>query len=281
MTERKATLKSVKYGLKPDVVFVFPQYGDATIHAEKFQLANESDVFKTHFTSENWNNSDPIEISDISFEIFNIMMKFIYGKGEDSDVTDENRVQILYATRKYLINDLTYKCIKFMPISWNFFFFNDLEALYILSDSGLRSVGDYLENWSRQNATQIIPNMTRFDTYEPQKRLLKAILESPVLHCTELELYKAVLQLMMNKYKGEVYDEDKWRSELGSLIYLIRFPTMTLQELTECCKRPTLLTKEQVYDLQLWVQKKISSDTVFSFSISHRLVTKSLITQIA
>ncbi|GAB0100987.1 hypothetical protein DMENIID0001_171040 [Sergentomyia squamirostris] len=53
------------------------------------------------------------------------------------------------------------------------------------------------------------------------------------------------------------------------LIYLIRFPAMTVNELIQCAKPPSLLTGEQIMNLQLYVMEGIFTETLQLFPNIH------------
>ncbi|GAB0088908.1 hypothetical protein DMENIID0001_033720 [Sergentomyia squamirostris] len=116
--EIKPSVRSVlnphneKYGEKPDITFIFPANGGATISAEKIALSSKSDVFQKQFIA--WKDSpeERIQITDISFDIFNKFIKYIYG--HEIDIYEENYLEILYAAQKYFVNQLTFLAIEFL-----------------------------------------------------------------------------------------------------------------------------------------------------------------------
>uniref|UniRef100_A0A1B0CWT7 BTB domain-containing protein n=1 Tax=Lutzomyia longipalpis TaxID=7200 RepID=A0A1B0CWT7_LUTLO len=178
------------FGKNPDITFVFPSNGGATLRTERYKLIQKSEVFQKQFTSSSFKAEDRIIITDIFFDTFCELVAHVYEQ-----------------------------------------------------------------------------------TIEPHKRILEIILESTSFSISEFELYTAIVDMLKRNYEGRVYSEEDFRKKMGRMIYLIRFPTMTVPELVSCAKKPSLLNERQLLDLQLWVQEKIYTDTLQFFSVVSRTKT--------
>jgi hypothetical protein len=74
-----------------DVTFVFPEKNDASIRAHKVILSTHSDTFRRMFSSGfRERDAKEIPIKDVSFDIFALVVKFIYANG-NLNVSDELR----------------------------------------------------------------------------------------------------------------------------------------------------------------------------------------------
>ncbi|CAH1785848.1 unnamed protein product, partial [Owenia fusiformis] len=95
-----------------DIQFSFGASRESTVYAHKVIIGAASDVFKSMLYGDLKETSDVIDIPDISMEIFLEIMRFIY-YGEVI-LTPENVLEIVYATKKYLVPGLGEKCRKFL-----------------------------------------------------------------------------------------------------------------------------------------------------------------------
>lgn len=260
--------EGVKYGDNPDVTFFFPKNGGAIVNAEKYRLAKISEIFRKQLSPTNveYETGEVIEITDISFEIFSIVIQIIYGG--DIDINEENYRELLYMGIKYLLYDLTHKVVNFVLAFvnednlWDHFEFID--------KLNIPSLSDHMKRICLSYPLEVIHGLTRS---VPHKKILQIILESPCLRCTDFAIYEAIVRTFSNNLDDDIFDVPKYmREELGKLIYLIRFPTMTKMEIIKCAQFPSLLTDEQVVDFLLWKTQKKFSNTLQFFSSQPRIL---------
>ncbi|GAB0093362.1 hypothetical protein DMENIID0001_084540 [Sergentomyia squamirostris] len=259
-TEKTGT-RRIEFEVNCDVTFTFSgDHGDEIL-AKKSKLVQKSEVFQTQFASGIEGNR--INITDISFETFNELIKHIYEK--EVQVRKENFLEIFYASRKYFVNDLILKVIKFIE---SFVQASNLGEYFADIDKfDIKTINDHILNLCARQPIDIVRTLNW--SLKPQIGILKIILESPILNCSEYELYREIMQ-MIEKTKGD----KTWKEvqkEFGKMIFLIRFPTMTVSDVIKCGKEPTLLSEKQAFDILLWIQEKIFTETLQFFSTRPRI----------
>ncbi|XP_055693112.1 uncharacterized protein LOC129795672 [Lutzomyia longipalpis] len=254
----------IVYGDNPDVTFFFPDNGGAQLLVEKRKLAQSSVVFQKQF-SEGFESSDRIAIKDISFDTFNVAMKEIYGSS--IEIRESNYQELLYVASKYFIYTLIEKIIQF---ALTFISAKNLtEHFEAIERYEIKRLNDHIEDICVRHPLEIIEKL---DCTKAHMNLLKIILQSSNLTCSEYDLYVAVVNMMKEASKDALDVATEMRKKLGNLINFIRFPVMSIDELILCAKPPSLLTKEQALDLLLWVKCGIYSESVQFFSTNSRSI---------
>ncbi|GAB0093361.1 hypothetical protein DMENIID0001_084510 [Sergentomyia squamirostris] len=239
---------------------VFFSIGNDLIMARKSKLGHKSEVFKAQFAS--GIEGKRINIPDISFEIFYLLIRNIYDY--EIQVTPENFMEIFYASRKYFVHDLTTKVVLFV--------------LGFIQAINLAEYFDELEKFDIKTITDhIISLCGRFPihvirtlkwTVKSHKTILKIILESPIINCPEFHVYREMMQMIENTCGNQNWlDVQK---EFGTMIHLVRFPTMSVTEVIKCGKPPTFLTAKQAFDIVLWIQERAFTETLQFFSAMPR-----------
>ncbi|XP_055715748.1 uncharacterized protein LOC129809729 [Phlebotomus papatasi] len=260
--------KLIKYGAAPDVTFVFPNDGGALLMTEKSVLMKNSEVFQKQFASAISTDKDgKISIMDISYDTFNLIIQYFYN--ESFPINAENYQGILYASKKYFINTLITKVAQFLL---NFItYINIVEHFEFLEKFEIGIVNAHMKGVIVKQPVQVIQRLTKSPSH---MRILQMILESDVLYCSEFQLYLAIKNMMIEEngnWKSVEEIEEKFKNDLGNLMYLIRFPNMTAEELIKCSVSPTLLTNKQKLDLIIWAQEKVFSESLLSFSTQIRI----------
>ena len=187
---------------------------------------------------------------------------------DDVDLTAANVMGVLYASRKYIITNLTKQCLKFLE-----------------------------DNLSAETALQILEQSMLFNDTNLKKKLLSkieeeapAILSSEdFMKLSEQTLHEILqLELCINKER-EVFDAAvKWaqkkcqelhksiegsnlREVLGENLYLIRFPTMTTDDINEAVVPSDVLTGSEGFQvLQYITAKKSKKPKNLPFSTERR-----------
>lgn len=266
MANTTTTPQRIEYGKKPDVTFIFPNDGDAVLLAERHHLARSSKIFQNQFSSSTNDIDGKIVITDISFDIFNLLLQHIY-EG-NVIVNSDNFSEVLYASRKYFIYDLVKITINFIMIYINYN--NVIDYFEFVDMFDLSYLNDHIRNVIIKNPLDIIGKLNKS---APHMRILKIILESEVSFHKEYELYDAIRKIMSKIVDDSVCNiEEKMREQFGKMIYLIRFPTMSTDELINCAKPPSLLTTKQVVDLLLWKNARILTETIELFCTTPRVM---------
>ncbi|XP_059619601.1 actin-binding protein IPP-like [Phlebotomus argentipes] len=258
--------KRLEFGSSPDICFIFPNHGGAIITAEKFALAKKSELFEKQFPpsrNEIDATSERVAITEISVDTFAKFVKHIYGTAIDID--EENYLELLYASTKYFVDDLTHMIVEFLKGFLDSG--NVVQHFEFIEKFNIKMLNDYMKRLFVKFPLDVIKSLT---ISAPHKRILKMILKSPFLPVSEFDLYKAILKMKCLE-QNVVHHGERLRKDLGKLIYLIRFPCMTVKELISCGETPTLLTHKELVDFLLWVEKDQYSDTIRSFSTDNRI----------
>ncbi|XP_055681706.1 BTB/POZ domain-containing protein 6-like [Lutzomyia longipalpis] len=256
------------FGKNPDITFVFPNNGGATLRTERYKLIQKSEVFQKQFTSSSFKAEDRIIITDIFFDTFCELVAHIYG--QNVYVNEVTVLELLYATKKYFINDLTFYVIKTITRFIDDGRINIVTHFNFINQFEIKILDDYMKGTIQKSPLTIIKQLT---LSKPHKRLLEIILESTSFSISEFELYTAIVDMLKRNYEGKLYSEEDLRKEMGRMIYLIRFPTMTVRELVSCAKKPSLLNERQLLDFLLYVQERIYTDTLQFYSVVSRTKT--------
>lgn len=257
------------FGKNPDITFEFPANGaqnEALLRTEKKHLINISEVFEKQFLSELNEENEKIVIKDISFDTFSQMIEYSY----DGYIIihEQNYLEMLYAAKKYFYYDMINKIAIFLL---NFITASNLANHYeCIEKFELKSVMDHITKICIKDPLKVISQLS---FAKPHMRILKTILESPCLPCTEYVLYDAIVKMMKlqledepEKMHGEIM-----RKNLGPLIFLIRFPTMSVDELFQCAKSPTPLKPTEFLDFILWSYDKTFSELLLHYSLASRI----------
>ncbi|XP_055678182.1 uncharacterized protein LOC129786940 [Lutzomyia longipalpis] len=255
-----------KSSLSSDLTFLFPDNDGSKLMVEKHRLMDKSDVFRAQFaTSLKDSHVHLITINDISFNTFLLMINHLYD--QKVAINEENCLEMLYASRKYCINTLTYDIIKFLV---GFIKKENLaEHFEAIDKFGLKMLNEHMVNICTTSPLMIIERLT---ISSPHKRILEIILQSSCLPCSEFDLYRTILRMLKREFRRlrKPIIEEEFRKELGSMVYLIRFPSMTSKELIACGMKPSLLSGQELIDIQLWVEGQVFTNTLQHFSASPR-----------
>ncbi|XP_055355064.1 BTB/POZ domain-containing protein 2-like [Paramacrobiotus metropolitanus] len=228
----------LKSGDLSDVQFSVGRYfGPARIfEAHKLVLSSASDVFYTMFNgSLPENRDDAIDVPEISPPAFENMLKYIYA--DKADVTVENVFPTMKCADKYDLPFLGDFCFGFfmqdlIPE------FRDADCYLLHLENALMwavGIESVVENCLHfvDVHSKIILRSERFT--ELQYNTLRAILERDTLFAEESLICMAVDRWAVAACTRSNLEPSavNRRQVLGELFYLIRFPVMTVMQLTE------------------------------------------------
>lgn len=197
--------------------------------AHKLILGISSPVFEAMFYGPLSNNKD-IEITDIEPEVFQLLLNYIYtDKVEIQSI--EQAFELLYASRKYLLDHLSNVCIGYIQTNINVD--NVIDILNYpdyLQDPQLTSFAMKL---FCEHAGYLLQEYKEFISFSS----MKAILESDDINIKEVDLIKNVLA--WTKYyckQSNLSDSYENRQDIlfkKGLFQLLRFQTLSLDEFEE------------------------------------------------
>ncbi|XP_069385686.1 BTB/POZ domain-containing protein 3 isoform X1 [Paralichthys olivaceus] len=266
-----------------DVHFVVgPPGGTQRVPGHKYVLAVGSSVFHAMFYGELAEDQDEIRIPDVEPPSFLAMLKYvelIYSRSLFFDVNVQNRLltrsdgslsmfdllryiycdeidlcadtvlATLYAAKKYIVPHLARACVNFLETS-----LSAKNACVLLSQSCLFEEPDLTQRcWEVIDAqAELALRSEGFCDIDTQT--LESILRRETLNAKEMVVFDAAL----NWAEAECQRQDlaptieNKRLVLGKAIYLIRIPTMTLEDFANGAAQSDVLTLNETNDIFLW-----------------------------
>ncbi|GAB0091557.1 hypothetical protein DMENIID0001_064120 [Sergentomyia squamirostris] len=213
--------------------------------------------------------AEPIVIPDISAEIFEMMVNFMEcGK---ISVTATNFKEIYYAAKKYDVKELIWRCTKEMlELSRNF----RCDDVFLDVYEFARRYSINIVKNKIESIFHTIPLSTinKLSAAPYHKRILEFILRSECIECHEYELFEGIYDWLQRvcAERGIPASKHNMRIELGDLFFLIRFPTMTSDQILYS-EGFDLLTKDEVHDLNEWMEHRTYTDIINTFGTTQRI----------
>eukprot|EP00112_Aurelia_sp_Birch-Aquarium-sp1_P001367 Seg1146.3 transcript_id=Seg1146.3/GoldUCD/mRNA.D3Y31 product="BTB/POZ domain-containing protein 2" protein_id=Seg1146.3/GoldUCD/D3Y31 len=225
---------------------------DERFKAHKLVMASASSVFYAMFYGPVAEQRLEIEIVDCAnSEDFTEFLKFVYT--EELSLTWDNVFAVAYLAKKYYIPSLTDECCRFLLKSLTM-----ENALSVLNLSVAADQQEMAKECLRQIKVRIRELSRTPEFLELNRDALKAILELDVLDMVEFDVFRAVdkwCKHQLEKKEQDVTQEAK-REILGEVVNLVRFPTISVQRLTNYCYPSGLITKDQFVDLVSFLMSK-------------------------
>ena len=254
--------------LLSDVKFVVRDYEGGSestkkIPAHKFLLAISSPVFYAMFYGELAEKKDSVDISDCDHNSLLELFRFVYS--DEVKLNEDNVMQVLYLTKKYMLPSLADKCSEFLR--------ENLDAsnvFHVLPDAQ-----KYEEKDLESHCWEVIDTETDeavksdgFVTVE--KSVLEELVERDSLNVREVELFKAVDCWAKKECEkqGLAAEGSVKRRILGErIVKAIRFPVMEQQEFADVVLDCDILTKTELFDLIKYFSAVLKFPTGFSEAI--------------
>ena len=214
---------------------------DKTFYAHKYVLGTSSAVFHSMFYGGLAVKDSIVSLPDTNEESLEQFLRFLYT--EECTLTAVNVVAIMYLATKYILPSLNEKCVNFL-----------------------------LENLNLENVLDVLPQATRFDEKELEKRCwecietniskiiasdnfnnisqatLASLLKRDNLKIAEVELFQAILKWIdiQCSHRGLEPTGKNRRSVVGEAIYDFRFFGMSHTEFAQHVSKSGLLTAEEM-----------------------------------
>ena len=181
--------------------------------------------------------------------------RFLYC--EEVYLTGDSVMQVLYASKKYILPTLTEKCSAFLKDNL------DTGNVCVILDQAMSfNEVELVEKCMAivRNNTEDILKSVDFATASPS--VLERILQCDELSSSEIELFKAYHSWAKNKcqQKGEASGDD-CREVLGNLLYKIRFPNMSLGDFSTFVSPSGILSKDEEIQCYRYIGNPASIDT--------------------
>ncbi|XP_060943846.1 BTB/POZ domain-containing protein 3-like [Limanda limanda] len=242
-----------------DVHFVVgPAGGTQRVPGHKYVLAVGSSVFHAMFYGELAEDQEEIRIPDVEPPSFLAMMKYIYC--DEIDLCADTVLATLYAAKKYIVPHLARACVNFLETS-----LSAKNACVLLSQSCLFEEPDLTQRcWEVIDAQAELA--LRSDGFcDIDSQTLESILRRETLNAKEMVVFDAAL----NWAEAECQRQDlaptieNKRRVLGKAIYLIRIPSMALEDFANGAAQSDVLTLNETNDLFLWFTAAKKPDLLF------------------
>ena len=212
------------------------------IPAHKVVLSICSPVFFAMFCGELAERSDSIDLLDCEYEGVMEMLRYMYsGKAE---INENNVMQVLYVTKKYLVDSLADECVLFLREKL------DPSNVFCVLSHALQ----YDEKVLVDQCWEVIDRETEealksegFETI--QRSLLEAVVKRDTLTATEIDLFKAVdLWATKECYRQGLSADGSVKRRILSetVIQLIRFPVMDQKDFSSYVLDSKILTPQEV-----------------------------------
>ncbi|KAG6459321.1 hypothetical protein O3G_MSEX011304 [Manduca sexta] len=229
-----------------------------TIKAHKLILGISSPVFEAMFYGPMSKDED-IEVTDIQPDIFQLMVNYIYTDNvEISNI--EQAFELLYASRKYLLEHLTEICITY--IKANLSVDNVIEVLNYPDYMHGKQLISYSLKLFGVHASYLLQEKKNLMTH----LCMKAILETDHMNVSEKELIKHVFE-----WSAHLCDQNSLPATLENrynllkkygIFKLLRFSTLNLDELDEIiCDKNSLLSPPETESIRKQIKESCNVST--------------------
>lgn len=231
-----------------DVHFVVgPAGGTRRVPGHKYVLAVGSSVFHAMFYGELAEDQDEIRIPDVEPPSFLAMLKYIYC--DEIELCADTVLATLYAAKKYMVPHLARACVSFLETS-----LSARNACVLLSQSCL-----FEEPELTQRCWEVIDAQAelalRSDGFcDIDAQTLDSILRRETLNAKEMVVFEAALSWAEAECQRRELPPtvDNKRRALGKAIYLIRLPTMALEDFANGAAQSGVLTLHETNAIFLW-----------------------------
>ncbi|KAM8852612.1 BTB/POZ domain-containing protein 3 [Synchiropus picturatus] len=234
--------------LMADVHFVVGQPGRTQrLPGHRYVLAVGSSVFHAMFYGELAENNDEIHIPDVEPAAFLAMLKYIYC--DEIDLSADTVLATLYAAKKYIVPHLARACVNFLETS-----LSAKNACVLLSQSCLFEEPELTQRcWEVIDAqAELALRSEGFCDIDAQT--LESILQRETLNAKEIVVFEAALSWAEAECQRQeiTSSTDNKRKVLGKAMYLIRIPTMALDDFANGAAQSGVLTLNETNDIFLW-----------------------------
>lgn len=270
--------------LMSDIIFEFEETKEV-IHAHKFILGKSSPVFYSMFYGQLQERGEKVLITDTGRESFLEVLRYIYT--DWCLLTTVNTFEILYLSKKYLLPFLEDEAMIFLQ--------NNVveETVWPILQISILCNSSVLEELCLDLIGRGTLKIVKYSNFlEISKATLELFLRIRSVNCSEYEIFKAVMnwtkhQCTINGFKFNYKNRVLY---LGDLIKLLKFSTMSAEDLQHCLKfvnrreiknlmsqerHPRIVTRSQLPMKEVCVPTLIYTDIEKPFSVT---TTESLLT---
>nr|XP_040225007.2 BTB/POZ domain-containing protein 6-B isoform X1 [Anopheles coluzzii]XP_040225008.2 BTB/POZ domain-containing protein 6-B isoform X1 [Anopheles coluzzii]XP_040225009.2 BTB/POZ domain-containing protein 6-B isoform X1 [Anopheles coluzzii]XP_040225010.2 BTB/POZ domain-containing protein 6-B isoform X1 [Anopheles coluzzii] len=217
-----------------------------TIPAHKYVLATGSSVFYAMFYGGLAENKQEIKVPDVEPGAFLTLLKYLYC--DEIQLEADNVLATLYVAKKYIVPHLARACVNYLETS-----LTAKNACLLLSQSRLFEEPELMQRCWEVIDAQAEMAIKSEGFVDIDLKTFETILARETLNCKEIHLFEAALSwahAACTKMDIEPTSSNK-RQLLGQALYLIRIPTMTLEEFANRVAQLGILTNQETIDIFL------------------------------
>uniref|UniRef100_UPI003AAD78B6 BTB/POZ domain-containing protein 6-B-like isoform X1 n=1 Tax=Centroberyx gerrardi TaxID=166262 RepID=UPI003AAD78B6 len=234
--------------LMADVHFIVGPLGESErVPAHKYVLAVGSSVFCAMFYGDLAEEESEIHIPDVEPAAFLILLKYMYS--DEIDLEADTVLATLYAAKKYIVPALAKACVNFLETS-----LEAKNACVLLSQSRLFEEPELTQRCWEVIDAQAELALCSEGFCEIDLQTLEIILRRETLNTKEVVVFDAVMSWAMAECKRQGLGPTtrNKRDVLGKALYLVRIPTMSLEEFADGAAQSDILTLEETHNVFLW-----------------------------
>ncbi|GLD72036.1 BTB/POZ domain-containing protein 6-B-like protein [Lates japonicus] len=231
-----------------DVHFIVGPPGETQrVPAHKYVLAVGSSVFGAMFYGDLAEGQSEIHIPDVEPAAFLILLKYMYS--DEIELEADTVLATLYAAKKYIVPALAKACVTFLETS-----LEAKNACVLLSQSRLFEEPELTQRCWEVIDAQAELALRSEGFCEIDLPTLEIILQRETLNIREVVVFQAVLSWAAAECRrqGLAVTPMNQRAVLGKTLYLVRIPSMTLQEFADGTAQSDVLTLKETRDVFLW-----------------------------
>uniref|UniRef100_A0AAY4B842 BTB domain-containing protein n=1 Tax=Denticeps clupeoides TaxID=299321 RepID=A0AAY4B842_9TELE len=245
-----------------DVHFIVGATGETQkIPAHKYVLAVGSSVFCAMFYGDLAEGESHIHIPDVEPAAFLILLKYLYS--DEIELDADTVLATLYAAKKYLVTALARACVRFLETG-----LDARNACVLLSQSRLFEEPELTQRCWEVIDAQAELALRSEGFAEIDRPTLESVLRRETLNAKETLVFQAALAWAEAecRRRGLGPTPQNKRAVLGQALYLVRIPSMSLEEFADGAAQSDMLTLEETNNLFLWYTAANKPGTSFPCS---------------
>ncbi|XP_074036981.1 BTB/POZ domain containing protein 3 lute isoform X2 [Leptinotarsa decemlineata] len=244
-TVRERNAAMFNNDLMSDIKFLVGTPGSTqAIPAHKYVLATGSSVFYAMFYGGLAECKQEIEVPDVEPSAFLTLLKYLYC--DEIQLEADTVLATLYVAKKYIVPHLARACVNYLETS-----LTAKNACLLLSQSRLFEEPELMQRCWEVIDAQAEMAVKSEGFVDIDMSTLESVLGRETLNCKEMNLLEAALNWATaecNRREMEPTPQNK-RDVLGNALYLIRIPTMTLEEFANGAAQIGILTQQETIDI--------------------------------
>ncbi|XP_074661540.1 BTB/POZ domain-containing protein 6-B-like [Tubulanus polymorphus] len=247
-TVRDRNASMLNNELMADIHFLVGQPPDCRrIPAHKYVLATASSVFYAMLYGDlSSNTTSAISIPDVEPTAFLNLLRYMYT--DEIELEPDTVLTTLYAAKKYIVPHMAQACVKYLETS-----LSAKNACVLLSQSCLFEENELmLRCWEVIDA-QAEEALGSDGFVDIDYKTLETVLARETLNAKEISLFNAAYRWSEVEClrRGIETNPTNLRKVLGRSLYLIRLPTMELEEFANGPAQSDILTLQETNEIFL------------------------------